>query len=187
MEKGKKHKIFVTLNTISAIVIVVLLFHHRERFYAMVHPRGKELVQNFAPELAAGSWINSEPLKLSDLKGKVVVLDFWTFDCINCRHVLPVINDWFEKYSNRGVVIIGVHTPETAEEENLSSLQSFIKEWKIKYPVLTDNAYHTWNRYSTQFWPSTVLIDKKGMIREFHVGELGYSSLEEKLQDILHE
>ena len=187
MEQKRKQKLFRVLNIIAFAIVIVLVFHYRERFYAMMHPKGKELIQNIAPELAEGKWVNSEPLMLSGLKGKVIVLDFWTFDCINCQHVLPSLSTWFERYHDKGVVIIGVHTPETTEEEDFSSLQSFVKQWKISFPVVTDNSYQTWNRYNVQFWPSVVLIDKEGLIREFHIGELGYSALEKRLQELLNE
>ena len=153
----------------------------------MMNPKSKVLVQSTAPELAEGKWINSEPLALSNLKGNVVVLDFWTFDCINCRHVLPSLNEWFQKYHDKGVVMIGVHTPETSAEEKFSSLQSFVKQAELLYPVVTDNSYQTWNRYKVQFWPTVVLIDKKGTIREFHIGELGYKGLEQRLLELLRE
>ena len=187
MEQQKKQKVFRTLNVIALVVIVGLLFHYKERFYAMIHPKGEELIQNSAPQFAEGLWLNSKPLMLSELRGKVVVIDFWTFDCINCRHVLPTLNEWFQKYGEKDVVFIGVHTPETSEEENFKALQKFVLDSKIRYAILTDNDYTTWNRYKVQFWPSTFLIDKKGMIRELHIGELGYSALEKTLQKLINE
>ena len=187
MEKVKKQKIFRLLNLVALFVIAALLLNYSGQFFAMMHPKGEELVRNTAPEIAEGSWLNSEPFRISELKGKVVVIDFWTFNCINCRHVLPTLNDWFQRYAEKNVVFIGVHTPETAEEENIGSLQKFVRDWKIKFSVVTDNDYRTWNRYKVQFWPSTFLIDKKGTIRELHIGELGYSALEQTLQKLLDE
>ena len=187
MEPQKKQKIFRVLNGIAFLIILFLLFNYREKFYAMIHPRGEELVQHSSPELAEGQWLNSPPLKLSELKGKVVVLDFWTFNCINCRHVLPTLNEWVQRYGSDSVIFIGVHTPETDEEGDLTSLKKFVEKWKVTYPILIDNNYRTWNRFSVQFWPSTFLIDKKGMIRELHIGELGYPALEKKLDKLIHE
>ena len=139
MELRKKNTIYRTLNIIAAVAIIVLLFHYKERFYAMMHPAGEDLIQNPAMEFADGTWFNSKPVTLSDMKGKVVVVDFWTFDCINCRHVLPTLNEWYEKYKDKNVLFIGVHTPETEHEENAAALEKFIAEWKIQYPVVTDN------------------------------------------------
>ena len=187
MNQHKKQILFRTLNIIALAIILVLVFQYKERFYAMMNPAGEKLVQHPAMEFAEGTWLNSRPVKLSDLQGKVVVVDFWTFDCINCRHVLPTLNEWYSKYKEKNVVFIGVHTPETTREESLDALKQFIDDWKIEYPVVTDNNYTTWNRYNVQFWPSTFLIDKKGTIRELHIGELGYSALEKKLQLLLDE
>ena len=165
MSELSRIKVLRILNVVSLIVIVILLFHFRERFAAMIHPSAKELIENPAQELHEGTWINSQPLKMSKLRGKVIVLDFWTFQCINCQHILPTLNKWSSKYQDRDIVFIGVHTPETKGEEDLLSLQKFARENHIDYPIVTDNSYSTWNRYKVQFWPSTYLIDKKGVIR----------------------
>jgi thiol-disulfide isomerase/thioredoxin len=154
---------------------------------AMVAPRSKVLVENVAPELAPGSWINSPPLTLASLRGKVVVIDFWAFQCINCRHVLPKFQSWYNKYHNKDVVFIGIHTPETAEERDLPSLRKFVEDNNISLPVLADNSYKNWDQYNVEFWPSTFLIDKKGVIRTFHFGELGFSSLENSIQTLVNE
>jgi thiol-disulfide isomerase/thioredoxin len=185
--QSRKKRIFIILNVAAALVIVVLLFLHRDRFVAMLYPKGKELLEITTPALTEGHWLNSGPLVLSQLKGKVIVLDFWTFNCMNCRHILPLLNAWNQKFRGDSLIIIGVHTPETKEEENFTSLQAFVNQWKIEYPIVTDNTYQTWNRYKAQFWPTTYLIDKNGTIREFHIGELGLPALEKNIQELLHE
>jgi len=175
------------LNFLAIMAILALLLIFRERFLAMVAPRGKVLVENQAPELSPGEWINSPPLTLASLKGKVVVIDFWAFECVNCRHILPKFQSWYNKYRDKNVVFIGIHTPETAEERDLPSLHKFLSENNITVPVLADNSYRNWDRYNVEFWPSTFLIDKKGVIRKFHFGELGFSSLESIIQTLVDE
>ena len=181
--KGKSLRI---VNAVLFLAVLTLLFIHRDRFLAMVHPKADKAVGTAAPELADGTWFNSGPMSLQSLRGKIVVLDFWTFKCGNCIDVLPTINEWNRKYAGKGVVFIGVHTPETDEEADTSSLRTFLHASNIQFPVVTDNGYTTWNRYRVQFWPSTFLIDREGMVRKFHYGELGFSSIEKEIQDLLN-
>lgn len=181
----RKNKIVRTLNILGLIVIIALLAFNKDRFKAMLDPTSSELIGQPAPELAEGTWINSPPLLLEELRGKVVVLDFWTFKCRNCINVLPVLKEWHRKYAEQGVVFIGVHSPETAEEANTEALRDFVRRERITYPVVTDNDFRTWNRYRAQFWPSTFIIDREGTVRRFHFGELGYASLEEDFVELL--
>jgi thiol-disulfide isomerase/thioredoxin len=190
MNLGWKHlprkiKIVRGLNIVGFIIIVVLLAANKDRFQAMLSPESDKIVGLPAPELGAGIWINSDPMTLESLRGKVVVLDFWTFKCRNCVNVLPTLKDWHARYGNRGVVLIGVHSPETDEEANLYALYTFITEQGIAYPVMTDNDFTTWNRYRAQFWPSTFIIDREGVVRKFHFGELGIASLEDDIASLL--
>ena len=127
------------------------------------------------PSLAgATGWINSPPLTPEGLKGKVVLVDFWTYSCINCLRTLPYIRAWAEKYQDHGLVIIGVHTPEFAFEKNLSNVQSAVKDLGVLYPVALDNDYAIWNAFRNQAWPAHYLIDAAGQIREHHFGEGAY-------------
>lgn len=183
----QQHRLYKYLNIFAIIVIIVLLFAYRQRFMAMFNPKAKVLVEQTAPEFADGRWFNSSPFTIASLKGKVVVIDFWAFECSNCRHILPTFQLWYEKYRDNNVVFIAIHTPETPEEEKIPSVEKFLHEHKYTFPVLTDNAYTNWNRYNVQFWPTTFLVDKKGMIRKFHYGELGYSSLEQFIQSLVNE
>lgn len=141
-----------------------------------------------APELiVGGQWFNSPPLKLADLKGKVVLIDFWTYTCINCIRTLPYLMSWHDKYADQGLVIIGVHTPEFEFEKSASNLQTAINDYQIKYPVMQDNDYATWNAYSNRYWPAKYFIDAKGIVRSAHFGEGEYDESEKMIQQLLQE
>lgn len=140
-----------------------------------------------APELSPGEWINSEPLKLKDLRGRVVLVDFWTFGCINCRNTLPSIKGWHERYRDKGLTIIGVHSPEFEEEKQIENLRQQVVSLGIRYPVVSDNDYKTWNAYKVEAWPTAFLLDKQGRIRWMHVGEGKYDEAEQMIQKLLAE
>ncbi len=141
-----------------------------------------------APEfIPGGKWFNSEPLTISQLKGKVVLVDFWTYTCINCIRTLPYIKSWNEKYKDKGLVIIGVHTPEFEFEKNADNVEKALKDFQITYPVMQDNNYDTWNAYENQYWPAKYLIDKNGKVRMTHFGEGNYDETEKQIQDLLKE
>lgn len=140
-----------------------------------------------APELAAGRWINSEPLALEKLRGKVVLLDFWTYSCINCIRTLPYLKQWHEKYSGKGLVIIGVHTPEFEFEKDYGNVKNAVERYGIEYAVVQDNDYATWNAYGNKYWPRKYLIDKDGYIRYDHIGEGAYEETERMIVSLLNE
>ena len=140
-----------------------------------------------APDLASGDWINSEPLKLKDLRGRVVLIEFWTFGCYNCRNTLPFVKDWNERYQPKGLTVIGVHSPEFDEERQVENLRRAVASLGIRYPVVTDNDYQTWKTYHVEAWPTTFLLDKDGRIRWMHVGEGGYDEAERLIQKLLAE
>ncbi len=141
-----------------------------------------------APELIqGGQWFNSEPLKLSELKGKVVLIDFWTYTCINCIRTLPYLKNWHEKYKDKGLVIIGVHTPEFEFEKNPNNVSRAIEDFKLKYPIMQDNDYATWKAYSNRYWPAKYFIDREGRIRSTHFGEGEYDESERMIQTLLKE
>ena len=141
-----------------------------------------------APELIpGGEWINSKPLTMASLKGKVVLIDFWTYTCINCIRTLPYLKSWNEKYKDKGLVIIGVHTPEFEFEKNIKNVQKAVSDFKITYPVMQDNDYATWGAYDNQYWPAHYLIDKNGNVRDTHFGEGAYDETEEMIQKLLKE
>jgi len=141
-----------------------------------------------APELTNDVWINtSGPLRLADLRGKVILLEMWTFDCINCQHTIPTLNGWYKKYSDQGLVIIGNHFPEFPFEADLQNLKKAVQDDEIKYPVAQDNNGATWNAYQNQYWPTMYLIEKNGEIRYQAIGEGGYVITETAIQSLLEE
>jgi peroxiredoxin len=147
-----------------------------------------------APELAQiDHWVNSEEIKLVDQKGKVVVLHFWTFGCINCQHNLPYYNKWRADFSHEDVQIIGVHTPETSSEADPKTVAAQVARLKIKYPVAIDSGGGTWKAYHNRYWPSIYVIDRQGRIRYRWDGELEYKGaggdaiLRGKIKDLLAE
>lgn len=145
-----------------------------------------------APELIpGGQWFNlpegKKSLQLSELRGKVVLVDFWTYTCINCIRTLPYLKSWNEKYSKDGLVIIGVHTPEFDFEKDANNVKNAIKDYGIKYPVMQDNNYATWQAYDNHYWPAKYLIDKDGNVRNIHFGEGKYDETEHNIQKLLAE
>ena len=141
-----------------------------------------------APELQdISGWINSEPLSLEDLRGKVVLIDFWTYTCVNCIRTMPYLKQWYEKYANKGLVIIGVHTPEFDFEKNRKNVEEAIAKFGLRYPVAQDNDYGTWEAFENRFWPAKYLIDQHGYIRYQHFGEGAYDETEMKIRELLQE
>ncbi|HEY3460748.1 MAG TPA: cytochrome c biogenesis protein CcdA, partial [Casimicrobiaceae bacterium] len=139
-----------------------------------------------APSLHAdGAWINSKPLTLTSLRGKVVLVDFWTYSCINCLRTLPHLKSWYAAYHKDGLVIVGVHTPEFAFEHVTSNVRSAVKRLGIAYPVVQDNRYKTWDNYANQYWPAEYLIDKRGHVRHTHFGEGEYDRTESLIRRLL--
>jgi thiol-disulfide isomerase/thioredoxin len=140
-----------------------------------------------APEFAKGNWINSDPLTLDKLRGRVVVVEFWTFGCFNCRNTVPSVKEWDAKYRDRGLTIIGVHTPETDSEYRLENVRKEVPALGIKYPVVTDNDYVTWKAYGVEAWPTIAVLDKRGRVRWLHVGEGRYEETENVIKTLLAE
>jgi thiol-disulfide isomerase/thioredoxin len=140
-----------------------------------------------APDFAKGDWINSDPLTLNKLRGRVVLVEFWTFGCYNCRNTLPSVKEWDARYRERGLTIVGVHTPETTSEYNLDNVRREVPGLGIKYPVVTDNDYTTWKAYGVEAWPTILVVDKQGRIRWLHVGEGRYDETESVIKTLLTE
>ncbi len=142
-----------------------------------------------APEFAGiTKWLNTDhPLTIKGLRGRVVLIDFWTYTCINCIRTLPHVTSWYDKYKDQGFVVIGVHTPEFEFEKDSNNVLNAIKQYNIHYPVPQDNNYATWNAYNNQYWPAEYLIDAKGIIRRTHFGEGKYDETEKAIQALLKE
>lgn len=142
-----------------------------------------------APEfIGITKWLNVDsPLTLQNLRGKVVLVDFWTYTCINCIRTLPFVTSWYEKYKDKGFVVVGIHTPEFEFEKKTENVLQAIKQYNIHYPVPQDNNYATWNAYNNQYWPAEYLIDAKGNVRKTHFGEGEYDETEMAIQALLKE
>lgn len=139
-----------------------------------------------APEFAGiERWFNSPPLSLAGLKGKVVLVEFWTYSCINCIHVLPHVKEWHQRYRDQGLVVIGVHTPEFEEEHDAGNVQEAIGRFGIDYPVAQDNGYRTWEAYGNRYWPASYLIGRDGRVVYRHYGEGAYEVMDERIRQAL--
>ncbi len=151
-------------------------------------PAAEPLLGDFGPAPALvglDAWFNSPPLTLAGLRGKVVLVDFWTFGCINCLHTLPHVNAWAEKYREHGLVVIGIHTPEYAYEHSASALQTAMRRFGVRHPVAQDNRYETWRAWRNQYWPAHYLVDQRGTVVRRHVGEGGYDEMERAISTLL--
>jgi cytochrome c biogenesis protein CcdA/thiol-disulfide isomerase/thioredoxin len=159
-------------------------------------PRGQQLASRLgnvplkdygsAPDVHdVSAWINSRPLSLPGLRGKVVLVDFWTYSCINCLRTLPYLKAWDARYRSKGLVVLGVHTPEFAFERDLGNVRAAVKRLGVRYPVALDNAYGTWKAYSNQYWPADYLVDQAGRVRDVHFGEGDYAKTERNIRRLL--
>jgi len=140
-----------------------------------------------APEVSGKHWLNSEATTLSAQCGKVVLLEFWTYGCYNCRNVEPYIKKWYAKYHKKGLQIFAVHSPEFKHEFKIENVRQYIKNNDIHYPVVTDNDFSIWKSFRNHYWPSIYLIDKQGVIRYHHIGEGAYQVTEAKIAELLAE
>jgi thiol-disulfide isomerase/thioredoxin len=156
---------------------------------APAHP-GSELLRDLgsAPELTNTTWINVDgPLRLADLRGKVVLLEMWTYGCYNCRNTIPSLREWHARYQDAGLVIIANHYPEFSYEYDLDNLKEAVQDLEIEYAVAQDNDGETWRAYRNRYWPTLYLIDKSGRIRYTHIGEGRYAETEQAIQALLAE
>lgn len=132
-------------------------------------------------------WVGSPPLSLSDLRGQVVLLDFWTYTCVNCIRTLPQLREWNDRYGDEGLVVLGIHTPEFEFEKSVDNVSQAAQSLGVAWPVAMDNDYVTWDNYENLFWPTKYLIDARGRIRYHRVGEGGYAVFEERIRELLTE
>jgi thiol-disulfide isomerase/thioredoxin len=156
---------------------------------AMTGPSGGNAAPMRALARISGStaWINSPPLTTESLRGKVVLVDFWTYSCINCLRTLPYIKAWYAKYKDRGLVIIGVHTPEFPFEKDEANVRKAVKELGIEYPVAMDNNYAIWRNFNNEYWPADYFIDAFGHVRHHEFGEGNYDDSEQWIRTLLEE
>ena len=149
---------------------------------------GKTRTTKVAPEFSGiKGWLNGPPFTISALKGKVVLLDFWTYSCVNCIRTLPHIKSLYQKYSGDRFVLVGVHTPEFQFERSPENVAAAVKRFDIRYPVALDSDNVTWKLYGNQYWPRQTLVDSKGIIRWEHAGEGDYGEMEEQVRKLLGE
>lgn len=138
-----------------------------------------------APKIIGDTWFNSRPLSLDDFKGKVVLYDFWTYSCVNCRRTLPYLRQWWERYKDKDFILLGIHTPEFEFEKDPQNVEQAIKDLRVTWPVVMDNDYVNWNNFTNHFWPAKYLADKDGKIVYSHFGEGGYKKTESKIREVL--
>lgn len=183
----KSLRISLVLLTLASIAVATGAWESRRLME--VHLSPEELTDlGPAPELHAGQWLNQDiPLKLADLRGQVVLLEMWTFGCINCQRVTPYIRSWHENYQADGLVVIGNHYPEFEWEADVGNVKQALVDQNITYPVLIDNERVTWRAYNNRYWPTIYLIDKWGQIRYVHIGEGSYEFTEAAIQTLLAE
>ena len=142
--------------------------------------------QGTAPEFTGlGNWFNSPPLSIGGLRGKVVLVNFWTYGCVNCVNTLPHVTALYAKYRDRGLVVVGIHTPELPFEKSASNVQTAIKRHGITYPVAQDNESKTWNAYGNRYWPAQYIVDQNGAIVYQHDGEGEYEKIDRTVQQLL--
>ncbi len=183
----KKSFWFVAL--LAAVIGLIIYLQEPQKEFERVAPAVQKKNGIPAPELAGiEGYINTEGIKISDLVGKkVILIDFWTYSCINCQRTLPYLTMWHEKYKDKGLEIIGVHSPEFAFEKKYENVKRAVEKWNIKYPVVLDNEHKTWNAFMNRYWPHKYLIDSDGYIVWDHIGEGGYAESERKIQELLKE
>ena len=198
LEKLRKDKSFAVsiialFVFIFAIVIAIFILNGTKDKNALKLDANGNVEYNVkspysVPEIGGiDSWINSTPLKISDLKGKVVVIDFWTYSCINCIRTLPYVTNWYDKYKDNGLVVIGMHSPEFSFEKQHDNVQKAVTDYKINYPVALDNDLTTWRNFNNQYWPATYFIDRDGKVRHTHFGEGQYVEDEKVIRQLLQE
>ncbi len=138
------------------------------------------------PELQGiNSWLNADPLSIASLQGSVVLLQFWTFACINCQRTLPSIVKWHQQYASKGLKVVSIHTPEFAFERDLNNVKQAVAQHKITYPVAIDNDFQTWKAYKNEYWPHLFLADRQGNLVYDHIGEGAYTETEQKINQLL--
>jgi len=187
-------KPFLTLVVVTFVALAIIYIESQKPDLSQIPTNySKDILMksvNYrkAPNFAGiEKWINSMPLTMDRLNGKVVLVDFWTYTCINCIRTIPYLNEWDKKYRNDGLVIVGVHTPEFEFEKKYENVLKAVSEYQIKYPVAQDNNYATWSAYQNRYWPHKYLIDMDGYIRYDHIGEGNYDETEKMIQVLLKE
>ena len=188
-ETSKRRKFIITGSVILIVILTILVIESQKpKIQTTTSNEEKNAKYLKAPDfIGIEHWINSDPLTIAQLKGKVVLVDFWTYTCINCIRTIPYLKQWDEKYREKGLVIIGIHTPEFNFEKNYDNVVAAAKKYGIKYAIAQDNEYSTWNAYQNRYWPHEYLVDIDGYIRYDHIGEGNYEESEKMIQALLEE
>ena len=166
--------------SLAAILIGLL---SGKLFAALVNSQ----VPKSLPHIEGDAWLNSRKLKLHELKGKVVLVEFWTYACYNCHNVEPYIKSWHSKYASQGLLTLAVHTPEFDYERDINNVQSYLIKKRIQHPVIIDNSTRIWNSFNNRYWPVIYLFDKKGQLRYQQIGEGRYELTEQWINTLLEE
>jgi thiol-disulfide isomerase/thioredoxin len=174
------------LVVLSGLAVVIALKADPSDIGAAVDPSDLPVLADSVPGPAAASgWINSEPLASSDLEGKVVVYDFWTYSCVNCVRTLPHLEAWYARYASDGLVIVGVHSPEFDFEKDPANVQHAVASLGVQYPVALDPDMDVWDAFANQYWPAKYIVDRDGRLRYVHYGEGAYDETEDVLRSLL--
>ena len=168
------------MSFVVLLTVMLIVFAMRYRDVANTE------VDTLAPEFTGiEHWVNSSPLTMQKLRGKVVIVEFWASTCVNCLHALPHSQQWYDRYKDQGLVVVGVHTPEFDSERSFESMQRAMQQVQINFPVAQDNQRATWNAYHNQYWPTLYLIDRRGHVVMRHVGEGDYADTEQLMRELL--
>jgi thiol-disulfide isomerase/thioredoxin len=173
-----------SLRTLAPIIVIIVLVVGALVFTGGPSASAPEAGSSgpAAPDFAGGSgWLNSGPLTIAGLRGKVVLVDFWTYSCINCQRTFPFLQQWWQKYRDRGLIIVGVHTPEFSFEKDPANVQQALRTYGVTWPVVLDNDMAIWNAYQNHYWPHKYLIDRAGRVVYDHIGEGGYIDTERRI------
>jgi len=155
--------------------------------YVISTSSAAQMVNQPAPSIKSTAWLNSLGLDNNQLKGRVYLVEFWTFDCYNCVNVEPYVKKWHKKYKKDGFEVVSVHSPELAHEKDISNVRDYVSKKQIIYPVAIDNDFTIWRRFNNRYWPAMYLVDKKGVIRYAHFGEGRYNQTEKMIEALLAE
>ena len=188
--KGKPSRLPYVAAGLAIILVVAIGYGiaHGPSLSAGLSGAGLQSNGATAPEFKGiVDWENSPPLTLASLRGKVVLVDFWTYSCINCQNTFPYLRRWYRAYKDQGLVIVGVHSPEFDFEKNVANIRQAIQHYNVLWPVAVDSNMTTWNAYSNQYWPAEYLIDKNGAVRDTHFGEGQYDQTEQSIRSLLAE
>ncbi|HTO54401.1 MAG TPA: DUF2147 domain-containing protein [Myxococcota bacterium] len=188
-EAVQTYRCNLSLDADGQLVVLGYLGYHalgRSQLWTRVGSDGAAAAGPAAPEFAGiERWLNSDPLTLAGLRGKVVLIDFWTLACSNCIATLPHVAKWDARYRAEGLVVVGVHTPETPEEAKPEAIADAVERFGIKYPVAEDTTYKTWKAYQNEYWPAVYLVDRRGRVARHWSGEGSYYDIEMAIRDEL--